>query len=80
MGVIVVGGVPCGPLIRPTGTFSPLGRRGSRDVAANPFAPAGRRWRQPDEGASRNAANKGPKPIASGRPDRRRRLVGRWPG
>jgi hypothetical protein len=29
-----------GPLIRPTGTFSPLGRRGNRDVATYPFAPS----------------------------------------
>ncbi|OHV20799.1 hypothetical protein BBJ66_12595 [Rhizobium sp. RSm-3] len=46
-----------GPLIRPTGTFSPLGRRGDREVAACPFAcwrDEGQRrvaqagWQQPD--------------------------------
>ncbi|TAZ78890.1 hypothetical protein ELH42_12965 [Rhizobium ruizarguesonis] len=31
---------------------TPEGRRGNRDVAANLFSPAGRRWRQPDEGAT----------------------------
>ncbi|PCD69888.1 hypothetical protein CO648_05080 [Rhizobium phaseoli] len=43
--------VPCGPLIRPTGTFSPLGRRGNREVAAYPLRPGGERCRQADEGA-----------------------------
>ncbi|TAV47775.1 hypothetical protein ELI30_05810 [Rhizobium leguminosarum] len=39
------------PLIRPTGTFSPLGRRGMETAQPVP-SPLGRRWRQPDEGAA----------------------------
>ncbi|NKL32462.1 hypothetical protein GFL49_01120 [Rhizobium leguminosarum bv. viciae] len=40
------------PLICPKGTFSTRGEGGNGDVAANLFSPAGRRWRQPDEGAT----------------------------
>ncbi|NKL09227.1 hypothetical protein GFL39_30885 [Rhizobium leguminosarum bv. viciae] len=50
-------GVPCGPLIRPTGTFSPRGEEGIETLRQIPFAPAGRRWPEgSDEGAARHKA------------------------
>ncbi|TAZ01496.1 hypothetical protein ELH79_03720 [Rhizobium leguminosarum] len=49
--------VPCGPLIRPTGTFSPRGEEGIETLRQIPFAPAGRRWPEAsDEGAARHTA------------------------
>ncbi|PDS81150.1 hypothetical protein CO667_00420 [Rhizobium sp. L43] len=42
----------CSPLIRPFGPPSPRGEKGTEASRHIPFSPAGRRWRQPDEGAS----------------------------
>ncbi|TAV64296.1 hypothetical protein ELH73_32200 [Rhizobium leguminosarum] len=38
------------PLIRPYGPPSPRGEKGTEASRHIPFSPAGRRWRQPDEG------------------------------
>ncbi|TAY94486.1 hypothetical protein ELH85_15520 [Rhizobium ruizarguesonis] len=40
------------PLVSTRPSDPPRGEGGNRDVAANLFSPAGRRWRQPDEGAA----------------------------
>ena len=40
-----------GPLIRPSGTFSPLGRRGVRGCCSDSLLPMGEKVAKPDEGA-----------------------------
>ncbi|PDT31292.1 hypothetical protein CO660_04565 [Rhizobium sp. L9] len=57
--------MPCGPLIRPTGTFSRLGEEGIETSRHVPFSPAGRRWPEgSDEGAARADASYGICPIS----------------
>ncbi|NKJ80010.1 hypothetical protein E0H39_11760 [Rhizobium leguminosarum bv. viciae] len=58
----------------------PAGEKKLVATSRFPLLPRGEGARRADEGAARHTANVAPKPTASVRPDRRRRLAGRWPG